>query len=302
MRVVITGGTGLIGRALAAELWGAGHDVVVTSRSPEKAAGFPLGVSVRGWDAASAGALRPLVEGADAVVHLTGESIAGGRWSAARKRRIRASRTDSTRAVAEALAGTAARPAVLLQGSAVGIYGARGDEEIDEDSALGTDFLAEVCREWEAAGARVEELGVRRVVARTGIVLAERGGALQKMALPFKLFAGGPLGSGGQWVSWIHLADEVAALRHLLSQPETRGTFNLTAPQPLTNRDFSRELGRALRRPSFAPAPGFVLRLVLGEMATMLLTGQRVVPRRLLAAGYTFRHPTAERALADLLG
>ncbi|MGH9465684.1 MAG: TIGR01777 family oxidoreductase [Thermoanaerobaculia bacterium] len=301
MRVAITGGTGLIGRALAAELWGAGHDVVVTSRSPEKVDGLPAGVTARAWDAASAQGILPLVEEADAIVHLVGESLAAGRWSAARKTRIRASRVDSTRALVAALALASSRPAVLLQASAVGIYGPRDDETVDEDSPLGAGFLANLCREWEEAGAEAEALGVRRVIARTGVVLASAGGALPRMALPFKLFAGGPLGSGRQWMSWIHLADLVAASRWLLAEPEARGAYNLTAPEPLTNRDLSSALGRSLGRPSFAPVPGFVLRLAVGEMAEILLTGQRVLPRRLLAAGYTFRFPTAAAALADLL-
>ncbi len=301
MRIVITGGTGLIGRALAAELWGAGHEVTVTSRSPERVEGMPGGVALRGWDAVSVEGILPIVEGVDAVVHLVGEGIGDGRWSAARKERIRASRVDSTRALVAALERSQARPAVLLQGSAVGIYGPRGDEALDEDSQPGTGFLAELVRDWEAAGAAAEASGVRRVVLRTGVVLAREGGALPRMALPFKLFVGGPLGGGRQWLSWIHVGDLVAAARFLLSEPEARGPFAVTAPEPLANRDFSRELGRALRRPSLAPVPGFVLRLVVGEMAETLLTGQRVLPKRLLAAGYTFRFPTAAAALADLL-
>lgn len=299
MRVVLTGGTGFIGRALAAELAGAGHEVVITGRTPERAAGLPRGVSAVAWDAVAAPALVPILEGAGAIVNLVGESI-GARWTRARKQRIRDSRVRSTRAVAEACAAAAARPRVFLQGSAVGLYGPRGDEALGEDSAPGTGFLAEVCREWEAAGESVEALGMRRVVLRSGIVLARRGGALPRMALPFRLFAGGPVGSGEQWVSWIHLDDEVAAIRFLLGEEAASGAFNLASPQPLTNRDFSHELGRALGRPSFARAPGFALRLVLGEMAEMILTGQRAVPQRLLEAGYTFRFPAAAGALADV--
>lgn len=300
MRILVTGGAGFIGRALVEELWGAGHEVGVTSRTPERVEGMPAGVTVHRWDAGSAEEALPLVEGAEAVVHLVGESIGEGRWSAARKDRIRASRVDSTRALVAAMAFAGSPPAVLVQASAMGLYGDRGDEEIGEDAAPGRGFLAEVGREWEAAGAAAEELGVRRVLLRSGVVLARHAGALPRMALPFRLFAGGPLGSGRQWLSWIHLADEVAAIRFLLAEPTARGPFNLTAPEPLTNRDFSRELGRAMGRPSFAPVPGFVLKLALGEMASLLLTGQRVLPEKLLAAGYTFRFPTAAAALAEL--
>jgi hypothetical protein len=301
MRVLITGGTGLIGRALASELWGAGHEVVVTSRAPARARGLPPAVALRAWDGRSVEGALPLVDGASAVIHLVGESLAGGRWSPARKERLRASRVDSTRALVAAIARAASPPGTLVQGSAVGLYGPRGDEPLDEEAPAGTGFLADLVREWEAAAAPAEELGVRRLALRLGVVLARGGGALPRMALPFRFFAGGRLGSGRQWLSWVHLADLVAAVRFLLGEPQLRGPFNVTAPEPLTNGDFSRELGRALRRPAFAPAPAPALRLLLGEMAEMLLTGQRVLPTRLLAAGYTFRFPTAEAALADLL-
>ncbi len=302
MRVVIGGGSGLIGRALCDELALAGHQAVVLSRDPSRVASLPAGVEVEEWDGRSAAALAPLVEGAEAFVHLAGASIAGGRWTARRKRAIRDSRVDSSRAVAEAFARSARRPAVLVQGSAVGYYGPRGDEELDEAAAPGDDFLASVCREWEAASAPVEELGVRRPVVRTGVVLSTRGGALPRMVLPFRLFAGGPLGSGRQWLPWIHLADEAGALRFLLEHPEATGPFNLTAPAPVTNREFSRALGRTLRRPSLLPAPAPALKLALGEMATLLLDGQRAVPSKLLAAGYEFRFPEVGGALGDLLG
>lgn len=301
MRVVVSGGSGLIGRALVADLVADGHQATALSRSPERLRDLPAGVTAAAWDAKSAEQLTALVAGADAVVHLAGEGIADGRWSSERKRRIRDSRVDSSAAVAAAIAAAEPRPGILLQASAVGFYGSRGDEELTEESSSGEEFLAGVCRQWEEASAAVEALGVRRVVMRTGVVLARDGGALPKMLLPFRLFAGGPVGNGRQYMPWIHLADEVGAIRFLLDHPSAAGAFNLTAPQPLTNREFSRVLGRVLRRPSFMPAPAFALRLVLGEMSKLLLEGQRALPHRLEEAGYRFRFPSLEAALKNLL-
>ena len=302
MKVIVSGGSGLIGRALVADLAAGGHEATVLSRNPDRVRGLPDGVTAAAWDASDAASLTPLLAGADAVVHLAGEGIADGRWTAERKRRIRDSRVESSAAIAAAFVDADPRPAVLLQGSAVGYYGPRGAEELTEESASGDDFLAEVCREWEEASAAVEELGVRRALLRTGVVLARDGGALPKMLLPFRLFAGGPAGSGRQYMPWIHLADEVGAIRFLLDSPGARGPFNLTAPEPLSNREFSRVLGRVLGRPSFLPAPAFALKLALGEMSKIVLEGQRAVPRRLQEAGYRFRFPSLEAALSDLLG
>jgi uncharacterized protein (TIGR01777 family) len=300
MRVVITGGSGLIGGALARDLGGAGHDVVVLTRSPQKAP-LPPGVRAVQWDGKTSAGWGSLLAGDTAIVHLAGESIASGRWTAEKKRRIRESRVVSGQAVLQAIKEATVKPKVLLQGSAVGYYGPRGDEVIREDAAPGSDYLAAVCKEWEASTAEAEALGVRRALLRTGVVLAREGGALPKMSLPFKLMAGGPLGDGRQWFPWIHLADEVGAIRFLLEREDARGPFNLTAPNPLTNRDFTKILAQALHRPGFLPAPGFALRLALGEMADMLLNGQRVVPSRLLELGYTFRYPEAAAALRSLL-
>lgn len=299
MRVVITGGSGLIGRALCEELV-AGHEVVVLSRRPESVSGLPSGVAVERWDAESAAGWGKLVEGA-AVVHLAGENIGEGRWTAEKKRRIRDSRVRSSRAVAEAIEEAEVKPEVLLQGSAVGYYGHRGDEVVTEEEPPGDDFLARVCVEWEASTAGVEALGVRRAVLRSGVVLSTRGGALPKMALPFRLFAGGPVGNGRQFVPWIHIEDEAGAIRFLLEHGEASGPFNLTAPEPVTNAELSRLLGKVLHRPSLLPAPAFALRLALGEMADMVLQGQRAVPTRLQELGYRFRFAGAEAALEDLL-
>lgn len=299
MRVVITGGSGLIGRRLVAALAGRGDQVVVTSRRPQGVTG--LASELAAWDGLSAEELTPIINGADAVVHLIGEGIADRRWTAARKRQILDSRTRSTAAVVAAFTAASNRPATLLQGSAVGFYGSRGDEELTEDSALGSGFLADVTRQWEAASAEVEPLGVRRVLLRTGVVLAAEGGALAKMALPFRFFAGGPVGSGRQWVPWIHIADQVAAMLFLLDSPQIAGAFNLVAPEPATSRDLARAIGKALRRPALMPAPALAMKLVLGEMAELLLMSQRVEPAALAAAGYSFQFPGIEAATRDLL-
>jgi len=301
MRVVITGGSGLIGSALARELGGAGQDVVVLTRDAGKVGILPAGVRAVPWDGKTAAGWGSLVDGDTIIVHLAGESIASGRWTEDRKRRIRDSRIGSGKAVLQALRESAVKPRALLQGSAVGYYGPHGDEVIREDAAPGGDFLAEVCKEWEASTAEAETLGVRRAILRTGVVLAREGGALPKMTLPFKMMVGGPLGNGRQWFPWIHLADEVGAIRFLAESAEARGPFNLTAPNPVTNRELAGILASVLHRPGFMPAPGFALRLALGEMADMLLNGQRVVPSRLQDLGYRFQYSAAEPALRGLL-
>ena len=301
MRTIITGGSGLIGRALAVELAAAEHEVIILSRAPGWVSGLPAGARAVRWDGRTTEGWQDVADGAAAIVNLAGEGIATGRWTAARKQRIAESRRQAGVAVVQAVAAAATKPQVLIQASAVGYYGPRGDETITEVAAAGTDFLAQVCVPWEASTEPVEQLGVRRVVIRTGIVLSRDGGALPRMMLPFRLFAGGPLGSGRQGFPWIHSADEVSAIRWLIEREDASGPFNLAAPETLTNAEFSRVLGRVMRRPSFMPTPGFALQLVLGELATLLLDGQRQVPQRLLDLGFTFRFPTAEAALRDLL-
>ena len=305
MRVVITGGSGLIGRAVAAPLAAQGNDVVVLSRDPDKVRGLPAGMRAARWDSHSAAGWGSLLEAGSAVISLAGEGIADGRWTEERKRRIRASRVDAGRAVVEAvrLAAEEGRaPAVVAQASGIGYYGDAGDQEVGEDHPPGGDFLAEAAIAWEASTVEVETLGVRRVVLRTGVVLDRHGGALAKMLPPFRLGLGGPLGGGRQWFPWIHMADEVGAILFLLAAPAASGPFNLCASRPVQNRDFGRALGRQLHRPSLLPVPAPALRLALGELATALLGSQRAQPRRLLAAGYRFRFPDLPEALADLLG
>lgn len=304
-KVLITGGSGLIGSALTGELAGAGYDVVVLSRSPGGVSGLPAGARAVGWDAATAGGWWREADGARAIVNLAGENLATWPWTEATKRRIVDSRLASTRAVIAALerirAAAGALPEVLLQGSGIDYYGPRGDEEVTESDPAGKGFLARVTVEWEGASAPAAALGVRRVLLRTAVVLAAGGGALPKLALPFKLFAGGPVGGGRQWVPWIHLRDEVRAIRFLLERREAAGPFNLTAPEPVRNRELARALGRALGRPSFVPAPGLAVRAVLGEMADTVLHGRRALPRRLRELGFEWEFPELDGALEDLL-
>ena len=305
MRVVITGGSGLIGRALAKHLGSAGHDAVVLTRSMSKVGQLPPGVRAQEWDGLSSKGWAHLLDEDAAIVHLAGEGIADGRWTEDRKRRIRESRVASGKAVAEAIREASRKPRALLQGSAVGYYGPRGDDEILEGQPPGQGFLADICVDWEASTSEAEALGVRRVLLRTGVVLAREGGALPRMALPFKMMAGAPLGSGRQWLPWIHIADEVGAIRFLLERDDAQGPFNLTAPKPVTNRELGDVLGRVLRRPSPLQAlglgvPSSVFRAMLGEMADAVLDSQRVLPARLLQLGYLFRFPDLDSALRDL--
>ena len=307
MRILITGGTGLIGRALAADLAGDNHEVIVLSRAPERAAGLPTGVRAERWDARTAEGWGALVNGADAIVNLAGESIAGegffpSRWTAERKRRIRESRLNAGRAVVQAVELASDKPRVVVQASGVGYYGPRGDEEITEEASPGKDFLAWTAIDWEASTAPVESLGVRRAIIRSGAVLSTKGGALPRMLLPFRLFVGGPFGAGRQWFPWIHIADEVSAIRFLIENPAASGPFNLTASNLLTNADFSRVLGRVMRRPALVPVPAFAMSLLFGEVSTVVLDGQRAISRRLQESGFTLRFPEAEAALRDLLG
>lgn len=303
MRTVILGGTGFIGGALSGLLVEQGHEVVIPSRDPERHANRRGDkVVLKAWDARDPQALARLFEQADAVVNLVGESIAARNWSEEQKTRIRDSRLRVGEAVVEAFRLAESKPAVLVQASAVGYYGPRGDELLDEDSEPGEGFLAEVASAWERSTAAVEDMGVRRPIARTGMVLGRRGGALEKFVTPFRFFVGGPLGSGRQWISWIHLQDEIGAIRHLLLTEGLSGPFNLCAPNPLTMADFAQAIGRAMRRPSWLPAPAFALKALMGQMAEeLILSGQRVLPRRLLAAGYKFHYPEAGQALTDLL-
>ena len=298
MKIFVTGATGLVGRSLCAELTSRGHAVTGLSRRPAASAGLPAGVKVVQGDPARPGPWQDALAGSDACVHLAGEPVAAGRWTPARKAAIEASRVDSTRLVAGVIA--AGGPGVLVCGSAVGFYGTRGDEVLDEASAAGEGFLADVCKRWEAAAAPAAARA-RLVLLRTGIVLARDGGALPKLVLPFKVFAGGPLGDGRFWQPWIHLADEVGLIAFALEDGRVAGPLNASAPEPVTNRDFAAALGAVLHRPSFMPAPAAAIRLAVGEMAAVVLASQRMMPKKALALGYRFRFPSLEPALRDLL-
>jgi uncharacterized protein len=254
------------------------------------------------WDGRSAAGWGQWADGAGAIVNLAGAGIADSRWSDERKREIVASRVDAGKAVVEAVQAAAVKPAVVIQSSAVGYYGSRGSEVLTEQSQPGDDFLADVCVDWEQSTAAVEALGVRRAIIRTGIVLSTEGGALPKMLLPFKFFAGGKLGSGQQYFPWIHMADQVGAIRFLIDNAQASGPFNLAAPNPPTNADFVKAVGQAMGRPSVMPAPGFALKAAFGEMSTVLLDGQRAEPQHLLALGYRFRFTDPVAALKDILG
>ena len=309
MRVVIIGGTGLIGRALAASLAADKHEVFVLSRNPQYARSMPAGVKVEEWDGRTSAGWSQFVDGADAVVNLAGASIGGEntfailfrRWTNSNKKRILESRLSAGRAVMQAIEAAAHKPKLLIQASAIGYYGVLNSGPTTEESPRGYDFQARVCWDWEASTSQAEVLGVRRVVIRSGLVMSRKAAILSMVMLPFRFFAGGRLGSGKQWFPWIHVDDEVGAIRFLIDKPDARGAYNLAAPGAITNGQLAKLLGRVMRRPSVFPVPGFALRLLLGEKATLVLDGVQIAPRRLIEAGFTFKFPEAEPAFHDAL-
>jgi uncharacterized protein len=294
MHYLITGGSGFIGSALCRSLVADGHRVTVPTRNAARAKRRLPG------DVALIGNLDAAVD-VDAIVNLAGENLSSGRWTAARKREIVASRIGTTQRLLAWIGAQSRRPRVLVSGSAIGWYGARGDADLGEDADPGADFAAHLCRDWESEACKAEALGMRVCRVRTGIVLGRGGGALKQMLLPFRLGLGGPMGDGRQWMSWIALADEVALIRWLIDNDAASGAYNGTAPAPVRNAEFAGTLGRALHRPAVLRAPAFALKLLLGEMSDLVLTGQRVLPRRALAEGFTFRHPDLTSALAATL-
>jgi len=290
MKIAVTGASGLVGSALCPRLEQQGHETVALTRARDSD-----GIH---WDPAAGEIDAASLEGFDAVVHLAGESIAEGRWTKAKKARIHESRRDGTRLLAQALAGLQNRPSVLVSASAIGYYGDRDDEVLTVDSAPGEGFLAEVCQDWEAAAQPAAEAGIRVVHPRIGVVLSREGGALKKMLLPFKLGVGGRIGSGRQYWSWIQLDDLVSAISHLIHADTLHGAVNAVAPNPVTNREFTKALGRVLSRPTFLPMPAFAARLALGQMANdLLLASTRVIPSKLQESGFSFEFPTIEDAL-----
>jgi uncharacterized protein (TIGR01777 family) len=296
MRFVITGATGFIGSALCDRLLAQGHALILLTRSSPR--GINSGMkrwlhwtpgTLRDWDTA--------LDGVDGVINLAGEPIAEKKWSHTQRRRIEKSRIDATHSIVQACAKAQHKPKFLINASAVGYYGPRGDEIVTEESPPGSDFLGSLCQQWEDEARKAEDLGMRVVRLRIGIVLGPGGGALTKMAEPFKFFMGGWLGSGKQWMSWIQREDLIRLVTLLIENPAARGAVNATAPNPVQNKEFSRTLGAVLHRPAWAPVPGFALKLALGEMAQMLLTGQRVMPAAAEKLGFEFKYPQLREAL-----
>ncbi|HJM24455.1 MAG TPA: TIGR01777 family oxidoreductase [Candidatus Thalassarchaeaceae archaeon] len=297
-RILVVGSSGIIGTQLVAFLDTGGHDVWRLVRRSVKE-----GAKEMRWEPSSGVLERSKLEGFDAIIHLGGEGIGDKRWSRKRKKMIRDSRVDSTSLLSEAISNLRQKPEVFILASAIGWYGDRGDEELDEGSHSGEGFLPSVCVDWESAASMVRESEVRTIFLRSGIVLSGTGGALGKMLLPFKMGAGGPMGGGRQWMSWISLDDEIYAIHHLLMNVESDGVYNLTAPNPSRQKNFAKTLGKVLRRPAFAPLPAFVVRVLFGEMGVKLtLESQKVIPTRLVQEGYEFLHPNLEVALTDTLG
>lgn len=300
MRITLTGATGLIGVRLVRALRDRGDDVTVLSRSPSDAAAR-LGVEAVGWDPMAEPAPEAALAGRDAIVHLAGEPVAQ-RWNADVKRRIHDSREIGTRNLVAGLEALSERPSVLVSASAVGFYGKHGDERVPESTPPGDDFLAEVCVAWEREATRAEALGLRVALVRTGVVLDATGGALATMLLPFKLGLGGPVAGGNQYMPWIHADDLAGLYLAAIDGDDWRGPLNGSAPEPVTNATFSKALGRALKRPAIAPVPGFAVRLLYGDMAEIVTEGQRAVPDRPLALGFTYRHANLDEALRSALG
>ena len=309
MRVVIAGGTGFLGSPLAEVYAEEGHDVRVLTRSlapgesrHESGTGVP-GITRVGWKPdGRSGPWASVMDGADAVINLAGESIGGKRWTPQRKAQLRDSRMVPTRSLAAAIADAAKPPAVFISSSAVGYYGAAEDDPKTESAPAGDDFLAHLCEDWEQEARKAERPGTRLAIVRTGIVLERSGGALAEMVTPFRFFAGGPLGSGRQYMSWIHRLDWVEMVRWIVLTEGVSGPVNATAPHPVPNREFARALGRALRRPALVPTPRAALKLLLGEFADYVVTGQRVIPAKAQAHGYHFRYPELDIAFRGIFG
>jgi uncharacterized protein (TIGR01777 family) len=299
MKLIITGATGLIGSVLVEKLWNESHSLVLLSRRPP-AENCVVKKEWFTWQPGHSGEWERAVDGADGIINLAGEPIAAKRWSKTQKERLRNSRTNGTRSLVNAIAKATVKPKFLINSSAVGYYGPHGDEKLNEESKPGEDFLSRLCVEWETEAQNATAFGVRVAVVRTGIVLAKGKGALAKMVPPFKLFAGGPLGSGNQWMPWIHVDDQIGLIQFLMDNETARGAFNATAPNPVTMGEFAKSLGTVVNRPSWVSVPPSILALMVGEMADMLLTGQRALPEAALKLGYKFRYPQLVPALESL--
>ncbi|HTY57267.1 MAG TPA: TIGR01777 family oxidoreductase [Bacteroidota bacterium] len=300
MNIVVAGGTGFIGSSLLPALSLAGHSVVLLTRHPDLQKLPPEITPVR-WDGLTQGDWGNQIGRADAVINLAGESIGAGRWTPARKRNLLESRLNATRALLEAIRAGTRKPSLFISSSAVGYYGPVESGEVGEDHPAGSGFLADLCLRWEQEASAVGELGIRVVILRTGVVLGRKGGALERMLIPFRLYAGGPIGTGKQWFPWVHRDDVEGVILFALRNESLAGPVNVVAPESVDMRTFCAALGKALSRPSWLAVPSFPLRLALGEMADMILTGQRVVPSKLRSLGYEFRHPALGGALASVV-
>lgn len=302
MKIVIAGGTGFIGRALCSTLVKRGHRVIVLTRHLGQVHHRPeLPVQAVEWNAQDSGPWEQVLEGADAVINLAGASIADARWTDLRKQLITDSRILTTRLLVRALSRWSSKPATFISASGIGYYGATDDHRLDEGAARGEGFLADLCLAWESEALRAAEFGARVVTLRTGMVLEQDGGALPKMLLPFRFFAGGPIMPGSQWVSWIHRRDHIGLIEWALANNGISGPLNAVAPEPVTMKVFCEVLGRVIHRPSWLPVPRFALNVLLGELGTLMTTGQRVIPAKAMAGGYRFQYPTLEQALRDVL-
>ncbi len=299
MNVTVTGGTGFVGKAILGLLRERGFQISILGRSPRT--GIPPEVELFLWEAERSEPPPNSLAGSDVVIHLAGEPVSQ-RWTPEIRRRIRSSRVEGTRKLVSAIGKLDRKPSALVAASAVGIYGDRGEEELTEDSPPGEGFLADVCREWEAETSRAAEMGIRTVMLRIGVVLGVGGGALDQMLPPFRMFLGGMLGSGRQWMSWIHLADLAGLILHAVEDPQLRGVVNAVAPSPVRNAQFTRTLARTIRRPALFTVPEFGLKLLFGDMAQILLASQRIYPRAAEKAGYRFLYPDLGPALKNLLG
>jgi hypothetical protein len=305
MRIIITGATGFIGAPLCSALKNAGHRVTVLTRSRDAAEkSLGAGYELVEWQPPTSGEWEAAIGGAEGVINLAGENIGASRWTKKRKQVIIGSRLAATGAIVNAIGKAKNKPKVLVNASAVGFYGPRGDEEVTEQSqsSAGSDFLAQTVQQWENEAKKAEAYGTRVVLLRNGIVLEKDGGALARMLLPFRLFIGGPIGSGRQWMSWIHRDDVMGLILFALQNGNARGVINATAPNPVTMQEFCMTLGKAMHRPSWLPAPGFALKILLGEMSMLVLTGQKVLPKQAEKLGYKFQYPELGAALRAIVG
>ncbi len=314
MNILIAGGSGFIGSALSRELVQKGHQVIILSRRASERTKEFVNLNRNPdylyWDGENVGEWVSTIQECQAVINLAGENIGGKnilevatrRWTPARKQMLRQSRLASSKALVEAIKGSSTKPQVFIQASAVGYYGSHPDRDMDESAPPGEDFLAKLCIEWENATAEIDQLGIRRVIIRiAGVVMSLEGGSLPFILLPFRFFLGGPLGSGKQWVSWIHINDLVRAIIFLIEQPDAHGVFNLCSPQPITSRQLSQAIGKHMGRPSFFPTPEIAFRILFGEKADLLLASQKQIPKKLLSLGFEYQHPTVESALKSLI-